>query len=141
MSPRTPPTADVLCFLQKLQPGRPLLAARLLARSVPVREGCSKSFAPPRLYPGQAYLLPSPARGRPPQPALPHPDAYRGTCLKRASAAPGSPPSTPACRELRPVHRCAPYEMLLTWKALREPGEPAGPAPALSPWGQWGKAV
>lgn len=94
-SPRTPQTCSTDCR-RGSQPGRPLLAGQLLARSVPVRDGCSKSFEPPRLYPGQAYRLPSPARGRPPQPALPHRDAYRGTCLQRASPAPGSP-STPAC--------------------------------------------
>ncbi|XP_047546230.1 acetylgalactosaminyl-O-glycosyl-glycoprotein beta-1,3-N-acetylglucosaminyltransferase [Lutra lutra] len=101
-------TADVLRFLQTRQPGRPLLAGQLLARSVPVRDGCSKSFAPPRLYSRQTYRLPSPARGSPPQPALPHRDAYRGTCLKRASRRPAVLlPPLPAPRAAACAPLCA----------------------------------
>ncbi|XP_076969629.1 acetylgalactosaminyl-O-glycosyl-glycoprotein beta-1,3-N-acetylglucosaminyltransferase [Tamandua tetradactyla] len=72
-------------------------------------------------------------------PLFPIDDAYMGMCLKRAGLAPSShegirpygvqlpgarQPSFDPCmyRELLLVHRFAPYEMLLMWKALHDPG-------------------
>lgn len=72
-------------------------------------------------------------------PLFPIDDAYMGMCLQRAGLAPSGHegirpfgvqlpgarhPSFDPCmyRELLLVHRFAPYEMLLMWKALHDPG-------------------
>uniref|UniRef100_A0A673TQA2 Hexosyltransferase n=2 Tax=Suricata suricatta TaxID=37032 RepID=A0A673TQA2_SURSU len=72
-------------------------------------------------------------------PLFPIDDAYMGMCLKRAGLAPSGHegirpygvqlpgaqrPSFDPClyRQLLIVHRFAPYEMLLMWKALHDPG-------------------
>ncbi|EFB23269.1 hypothetical protein PANDA_020029, partial [Ailuropoda melanoleuca] len=76
-------------------------------------------------------------------PLFPIDDAYMGMCLKRAGLVPSSHegirpfgvqlPGAPQfsfdpClyRELLVVHRFAPYEMLLMWKALHDPGLSCG---------------
>lgn len=77
-------------------------------------------------------------------PLFPIDDAYMGMCLKRAGLAPSGhegirpfgvqlpgaqQPSFDPClfRQLLLVHRFAPYEMLLMWKALHNPGLSCGP--------------
>ncbi|KAF0879181.1 B3GN6 acetylglucosaminyltransferase, partial [Crocuta crocuta] len=77
-------------------------------------------------------------------PLFPIDDAYMGMCLKRAGLAPSGHegvrpfgvqlpgarhPSFDPClyRQLLLVHRFAPYEMLLMWKALHNPGLSCGP--------------
>ncbi|XP_042815619.1 acetylgalactosaminyl-O-glycosyl-glycoprotein beta-1,3-N-acetylglucosaminyltransferase [Panthera tigris] len=77
-------------------------------------------------------------------PLFPIDDAYMGMCLKRAGLAPSGhegirpfgvqlpgarQPSFDPClfRQLLLVHRFAPYEMLLMWKALHNPGLNCGP--------------
>ncbi|VFV37090.1 udp-c:betagal [Lynx pardinus] len=117
-------TANVLGFLEAQRPDRHLFAGQLMDGSVPIRDSRSKYFVPPQLFPID--------------------DAYMGMCLKRAGLAPSGhegirpfgvqlpgarQPSFDPClfRQLLLVHRFAPYEMLLMWKALHNPGLSCGP--------------
>ncbi|XP_007939102.1 acetylgalactosaminyl-O-glycosyl-glycoprotein beta-1,3-N-acetylglucosaminyltransferase [Orycteropus afer afer] len=82
-------------------------------------------------------------------PLFPIDDAYMGMCLQSAGLAPSGhegirpfgvqlpgarQPSFDPCmyRELLLVHRFRPYEMLLMWKALHDPGLSCGPAHRVS---------
>nr|BAC87028.1 unnamed protein product [Homo sapiens] len=114
-------TANVVRFLQAQPPGRHLFSGQLMEGSVPIRDSWSKYFVPPQLFPGSAYpvycsgggfllsgLAPSGHEGIRPF----------GVQLPGAQQSSFDP-----CmyRELLLVHRFAPYEMLLMWKALHSP--------------------
>nr|XP_005890736.1 PREDICTED: acetylgalactosaminyl-O-glycosyl-glycoprotein beta-1,3-N-acetylglucosaminyltransferase [Bos mutus] len=122
-------TANVLRFLEAKSPDRHLFAGQLMSGSVPIRESWSKYFVPPQLFPGSVYPVYCSGGG----------DAYMGMCLERVGLKPSGhegirpfgvqlpgarQPSFDPCmyRELLLVHRFAPYEMLLMWKALHNPG-------------------
>ncbi|XP_027628250.1 acetylgalactosaminyl-O-glycosyl-glycoprotein beta-1,3-N-acetylglucosaminyltransferase [Tupaia chinensis] len=143
-------TANIIRFLEAQPPDRHLFTGQLMDGSVPIRDSRSKYFVPPQLFPGPAYPVYCSGGGfllsrhtvralhAAKKKLFPIDDAYMGMCLQRAGLAPSGHqgirpfgvqlpgaqhPSFDPCiyRELLLVHRFAPYELLLMWKALHSP--------------------